>query len=197
MTRAHEKILLEEKSSLLHNLSSLKKQLSTEQVRNEVVEKVVEFRVNKTQEKMVLELRNRTVKLEEELKNAKSSMDDMEVSHNRKTDHLKNRLEAVQTSYNSIKRRRDYEIEGFTNDILILRKQLRNLEKSILKYGSLEDKELVLLNMGTVTLIQHDSQANVLERYRLNCNLSKQKYIPQSSKFKLCLYKVGSMSLIA
>lgn len=52
------------------------------------------------------------------------------------------------SSYSAIKRRRDYEIEGFTNDILTLRKQLRTLEKSILKYGSLEDKELVLLNLG-------------------------------------------------
>jgi hypothetical protein len=30
----------------------------------------------------------------------------------------------------------------------MLRKQLKNLEKSILKYGPLEDKELVLLDMG-------------------------------------------------
>jgi hypothetical protein len=54
-------------------------------------------------------------------------------------------------SYNSLKRRRDYEIEGFTNDILILRKQLRVLEKSILKYGPLEDRELVLLSIARET----------------------------------------------
>ncbi len=51
-------------------------------------------------------------------------------------------------SYNSLKKRRDYEIEGFTNDILMLRKQLKILEKNILKYGPLEDKELQLLNLG-------------------------------------------------
>ena len=39
-------------------------------------------------------------------------------------------------------------MEGFTSDILSLRQQLRNLEKSILKYGALEDKELILLNIG-------------------------------------------------
>jgi hypothetical protein len=33
-----------------------------------------------------------------------------------------------------------------------LRQQLRLLEKSILKYGTLEDKELVLLNLGTAVL---------------------------------------------
>jgi coiled-coil domain-containing protein 77 len=50
-----------------------------------------------------------------------------------------------------LKKRRDYEIEGFTNDILTLRKQLRVLEKNLLKFGSLEDKELVILNLARLT----------------------------------------------
>ncbi|KAJ3059687.1 Coiled-coil domain-containing protein 77, partial [Podochytrium sp. JEL0797] len=53
--------------------------------------------------------------------------------------------------YNALKRRRDYEIEGFTNDIFLLRKQLKVLEKSILRYGPLEDRELVLLNLARET----------------------------------------------
>ena len=48
-------------------------------------------------------------------------------------------------SYKSLQKRRNYEIEGFTNDILILRKQLKTLEKTILKFGPLEDRECVLL----------------------------------------------------
>ena len=54
-----------------------------------------------------------------------------------------------------MKKRRDYEIEGFTNDILMLRKQLKLLEKNILKYGPLEDKELVLLTIGKSPLEMH------------------------------------------
>jgi hypothetical protein len=57
----------------------------------------------------------------------------------------------INYSYAALQRRRDYEIEGFTNDIISLRQQLRVLEKSILKYGALEDKELVLLNLARVT----------------------------------------------
>ncbi len=57
-------------------------------------------------------------------------------------------MDTITSSYNSLKKRRDYEIEGFTNDILMLRKQLKLLEKNILKYGPLEDKELVLLTIG-------------------------------------------------
>jgi hypothetical protein len=52
-------------------------------------------------------------------------------------------------SFTALKKRRDYEIEGFTNDILMLRKQLKVLEKNILKYGPLEDKELILLSLGS------------------------------------------------
>jgi hypothetical protein len=55
---------------------------------------------------------------------------------------------ATPHSYTALKKRRDYEIEGFTADIVNLRTQLRTLEKSLLKYGSLEDKELILLNLG-------------------------------------------------
>jgi coiled-coil domain-containing protein 77 len=50
-----------------------------------------------------------------------------------------------------LQRRRDYEIEGFTSDIVNLRQQLRNLEKNVLKYGTLEDKEMILLNLTRLT----------------------------------------------
>jgi coiled-coil domain-containing protein 77 len=51
-------------------------------------------------------------------------------------------------SYHTLKRRRDYEIEGFTNDIMLLRKQLKAMEKHILKYAPVEDEELQLLRIG-------------------------------------------------
>ncbi|KAH9249998.1 hypothetical protein BASA81_012246, partial [Batrachochytrium salamandrivorans] len=73
--------------------------------------------------------------------------DQTEAANTRKINYFKSRLETVNASYTSLKRRRDYEIEGFTNDILSLRKQLRTLEKNILKFSPLEDKELVLLNL--------------------------------------------------
>jgi coiled-coil domain-containing protein 77 len=54
-------------------------------------------------------------------------------------------------SYTSLKRRRIYEIEGFTTDIINLRNQIRTLEKNILKYGALEERELVLLDLARST----------------------------------------------
>jgi hypothetical protein len=54
-------------------------------------------------------------------------------------------------SYVALKKKRDFEIEGFTSDILLLRKQLKTLEKAILKYAPLEDKEFALLNIARNT----------------------------------------------
>jgi hypothetical protein len=83
----------------------------------------------------------------------------------------------IKHSYSSLKKRRDYEIEGFTNDILMLRKQLKMLEKNILKYGPLEDKELVLLTLGIFLhfhikrkfkFLQHEILEKRLKKFRQN-----------------------------
>lgn len=48
----------------------------------------------------------------------------------------------------NLKKRRHYEIEGFTNDILSLRKQLKQLEKALLNFAPLQDKEFAILALG-------------------------------------------------
>lgn len=60
-------------------------------------------------------------------------------------------------SYKSLKKRRDNEIEGFTNDIMLLRKQVQVLEHHLMQYGPLEDRELLLLKLGT----SHDAPCGV------------------------------------
>ncbi|KAJ3276478.1 Coiled-coil domain-containing protein 77 [Terramyces sp. JEL0728] len=67
------------------------------------------------------------------------------------TNELNDKVHKLQQNVRKVNRRRDYEIEGFTSDIVNLRQQLRTLEKSILKYGALEDKELILLNIARLT----------------------------------------------
>ncbi|KAK5673515.1 hypothetical protein QVD99_000955 [Batrachochytrium dendrobatidis] len=151
VSHAHERSLIEEKAAMVKELGELKSQISLEQDRNENAEKVIESRVSRKQEGIVADLRHHLGKLEAELLATKAQRDKMEASHTRQVGYLKSRLETVNSSYTSLKRRRDYEIEGFTNDILSLRKQLRTLEKNILKYGPLEDKELVLLNLARLT----------------------------------------------
>ena len=54
-------------------------------------------------------------------------------------------------SYKLLQKRRNHEIEGFTNDIILLRKQLKTLEKTILKFAPIEDRECVLLSMAKAT----------------------------------------------
>nr|KAJ3421820.1 Coiled-coil domain-containing protein 77 [Polyrhizophydium stewartii] len=146
VSMAHERTLIEEKASMIKELGALRAQLSREQDRNESVEKIVEVRVNRKQESVVSDLRQQVSKLEADLRASQ-----IEAASNRRIEYLKSRLESVNASYASLKRRRDYEIEGFTTDIMSLRKQLRTLEKNILKFGPLEDKELVLLNMARLT----------------------------------------------
>eukprot|EP00842_Homolaphlyctis_polyrhiza_P005504 jgi/Hompol1/5955/HPOL_004774-RA len=150
-SHAHERSLVEEKAAMIKELNALKNQLAREQDRNETAEKVIETKVSKKQESIVGDLRQHISKLEEELRAIKLKREQTETANARRVEYLKSRLESVNAGYMSLKRRRDYEIEGFTNDILSLRKQLRNLEKSILKYGPLEDKELVLLNLARLT----------------------------------------------
>ena len=75
----------------------------------------------------------------------------MEHTYEKKQEFLKQRTDSITQSYNSLKKRRDHEIEGFTNDIIHLRKSLKKLEKYILKFGPLEDKELVLLDIARET----------------------------------------------
>jgi hypothetical protein len=55
-------------------------------------------------------------------------------------------------SYNNMKKRRNYDFEGFSNDIATLRKQLKGLEKQILKYAPYDDREYRLMNIGTVNV---------------------------------------------
>lgn len=54
-------------------------------------------------------------------------------------------------SYKTLQTRRDYEIEGFTTDIQMLRKQIGILEKQILQGKPLQDQELQLLSMAKET----------------------------------------------
>ncbi|KAH6570926.1 hypothetical protein BASA62_004092 [Batrachochytrium salamandrivorans] len=151
VSHAHERNLIEEKAAMVKELNSLQARLSHEHDRNENAEKVIEFRVNRKQESIVADLRHHISKLEADVRAAKLLHDQTEAANTRKINYFKSRLETVNASYTSLKRRRDYEIEGFTNDILSLRKQLRTLEKNILKFSPLEDKELVLLNLARLT----------------------------------------------
>lgn len=71
LSHAHCKNLVEEKSQMVENMNGMRQQLYNEQHRNEVVEKVVETRISKSQEKIVYALRSQCHKLEEEVQTLK------------------------------------------------------------------------------------------------------------------------------
>ncbi|KAJ3304372.1 Coiled-coil domain-containing protein 77 [Kappamyces sp. JEL0829] len=151
VSHSQEKLMAEEKATLKKEIKVLSQNLVQEQERNETAEKTIETRVVKKQDSFVSDMKNTIKKLESELKATKEHTGKREVALNQKIEYLKSKFESVNANYLALKKRRDYEIEGFTSDIINLRNQLRLLEKSILKYGSLEDKEMVLLNLARLT----------------------------------------------
>ncbi|KAJ1562742.1 Coiled-coil domain-containing protein 77 [Nowakowskiella sp. JEL0078] len=147
----YERQLIEEKTVLFEENVDLKKKLETEVHKSQSIEKTVEAKITRKHDSIISDLKSRNIKLEESLNIAKMRNEDVGAQYQRKIDQLQSRSDAALSNLNSLKKRRDFEIEGFTNDIILLRKQLKTLERSILKYAPLEDKELVLLGMAQAT----------------------------------------------
>lgn len=151
--RAHttEQKLVEEKTRLMDDVRALQNQVAEENRRNETAERVIEAKISRKHEGLVSELRSQLGKYEEDMRHIKTKSEAADLSNKKRLSYLQQRLESISSSHKSLQKRRHYEIEGFTNDILMLRKQLKTLEKTILKFGPLEDRECVLLNMAKET----------------------------------------------
>ncbi|KAJ3196540.1 Coiled-coil domain-containing protein 77 [Irineochytrium annulatum] len=146
-----ERKYAEEKARLTREVDRLRTQYSQEKERTETVERNIEKNLVKKQEESLTELRTKVSRNDQELRQCKQKLESAEAEHKKRTNFLSAKIQTLTSNYAALKRRRDYEIEGFTNDIAMLRKQLKALEKSILKYGPLEDRELVLLNLARET----------------------------------------------
>ncbi|KAJ3171579.1 Coiled-coil domain-containing protein 77 [Geranomyces variabilis] len=149
--QAHERTLIEDKSSLLSQLHDTTAQLEAEKTRADSAEKESERRILRKHDALAVELRQQLGKYERELHVTKTKYEGVEKTHAKKTGALEAKLASVTASYATLKRRRDLEIEGFTTDIATLRRQLKLLERGILKYAPLEDRELVLLKIAKET----------------------------------------------
>jgi hypothetical protein len=125
-------------------------------------------------------------RLEDDIRVLRAETTERIASLAQKINYYKSRYDMVNRNYVALQRRRDYEIEGFTNDILSLRTQLRNLERSIVKYDSLEDKELVLLNLARAT----GERANQISNHLQDLKVFKEVNIERG----LC-YRERSASL--
>jgi len=97
---------------------------------------------------MINNLRKQIGKYEEELRIEKSKNQNIDEKYKKQIDTLNEKIKKINSNYKALKKRRDCEIEGFTNDILRLRKQLKTLENHLINTETPLDKEMELLNIG-------------------------------------------------
>lgn len=93
-------------------------------------------------------------------------------------------------SFKALKKRRDFEIEGFTNDIVALRKQLKSLERQIMRVEGFEDKEQFLLGIARKTGEKATKISNELHSLKVFSSLPCPKTIRQR-----CMKQKGKCSL--
>ncbi|KAJ1510428.1 Coiled-coil domain-containing protein 77 [Coelomomyces lativittatus] len=144
----HERLLKEERSKLVEELTQLRSNFQELKTKSDQVEKTIEQRILKKNETLLFELRMQLSKYEEALRQANLELQDRDAGANKTLKVLQEKFESLHINFKALQKRRKYEIEGFTNDILTLRKHVRNLEQHISKYGSMEDKELAILSIA-------------------------------------------------
>ncbi|CAG8458615.1 118_t:CDS:10 [Ambispora gerdemannii] len=144
--RTEEQKMHEEHANLLQKLLNLKAQLNEEKERNDTMERTVENRIAKKNETIMAELRRQIGNYEDELRILKTEQKNSETGFRRKIANLLKKIDTL-----TAKKRRNFDLEGFTNDISTLRKELKGLEKQILKYAPIDDRELHLLTLAQET----------------------------------------------
>ncbi|CAG8459345.1 50_t:CDS:10 [Ambispora leptoticha] len=149
--RAEEQRMHEEHADLLQKFISLKTQLNEEKERNDTIERTVENKIAKKHETIMAELRRQIGNYEDELRVLKTEQKNSETGFRRKIANLLKKIDTLTANYNALRKRRNFDLEGFTNDISMLRKELKGLEKQILKYAPIDDRELHLLTLAQET----------------------------------------------
>ncbi|CAG8586718.1 13173_t:CDS:10 [Funneliformis mosseae] len=142
-----ERRVNENLTSVLQELGDIKVKYRKEKERNDTVEREVESRILSKYDSSINELRRQNEQYEREIKSIKTEKEQNEESSKRKIEILQKRAETLTANYNNMKRRRNHDFEGFSNDITMLRKQLKGLEKLILKYAPYDDQEYHLMNI--------------------------------------------------
>ncbi|ORZ40278.1 hypothetical protein BCR44DRAFT_118903 [Catenaria anguillulae PL171] len=141
----NERLLKEERVRLVDEVNTLRSRYTDLRNKSDQVEKVIEARVLKRHEGLLHELRSQLAKYEQELR--RSRVCNLRYDGLPPKDITHSRMSSSCNSYKSLKKRRDYEIEGFTNDIMLLRRQVKELERHIIKTAPLQDAELAVLEM--------------------------------------------------
>ncbi|GES75911.1 coiled-coil domain-containing protein 77 [Rhizophagus clarus] len=157
-----ERRINEELASLLQEFGDLKVKYREEKEKNDAIELGIESKIATKYDSLISELKRQNDQYEGELKSIKFEKEQYEESSNRKIQILQKKVDSLTNNYNNMKKRRDYDFEGFSNDIVMLRKKLKGLEKQILKYAPYDDHEYHLTNIVNETERQIDKVSNEL-----------------------------------
>ncbi|KAI9220066.1 hypothetical protein BC828DRAFT_367638 [Blastocladiella britannica] len=147
----NERLLKEERVKLVDEVNTLRARYLDLRSKSDHIERAIEARVTKKNESLLHELRSQLSRYEKELRNSRSDSEEREAASKKKIEVLQHKVDSLKNDYRSLKKRRDYEIEGFTNDILLLRRQVKELEKHIIKSAPLQDAEMEVLRLTEQT----------------------------------------------
>ncbi|ORX45444.1 hypothetical protein BCR36DRAFT_118019 [Piromyces finnis] len=157
------------------DMKILKNCYSEQKNKSDDIKKNLEIKFSKKNDDMVNNLRKQLGKYEEELRIEKSKNQNIDEKYKKQINTLNEKIKKINSSYKALKKRRDCEIEGFTNDILRLRKQLKTLENHLINTETPLDKEMELLNIARNTGKRAEKMTEELDRYKKKIvNIEKQ-----------------------
>ena len=149
--RAKERQWMVEKDNLLQELDQLKEELKVNGEDSQVLDQtemglglvdtrrqnqlVVRQLRNQMQQSQKLAdmYREQCVQMEEELCRVREECEVSKQIFRERTEHLTKRLGLMNTRYQGLDKRRGLEVEGFKNDIKLLKQRLRDVEKQLYK----------------------------------------------------------------
>ncbi|KXS22454.1 hypothetical protein M427DRAFT_50774 [Gonapodya prolifera JEL478] len=149
--RVAERKWKEEKAAMVEEVGRVRGEREGERRRSEEAERAADTKYSQMHATLISDLRAHVAHLETTLAQTTSTLSTVQGQHAKTVDALKQRTAVLRNSYESLRRRREYEIEGFRSDIVMLRGKVRELERYIARWAGLEGKEAELLEMARET----------------------------------------------
>lgn len=146
--RAHEKSWMSEKDRLLRELDVCRQQLHVSRTDDDVINvssdtlgqrqrldeevKALQYQLKQSQ-KLSEMYRDQVIQLEDQLAKRREEGDVGKELFKERSEKMAKRLDLMNQRYQDLERRRNLEVEGFKNDIKMLRGRLKELEKQLYK----------------------------------------------------------------
>ncbi|XP_077971528.1 coiled-coil domain-containing protein 77-like [Styela clava] len=197
--RNKEKEWMSEKDRLLQELDMARDQLASrhgESKKSQLISKAAYLADYEAQQQMEAEIqalnsqleqaakladmyREQCIQAEDQLARIREESDVHKNVFKERTDKMAQRLQLMTQRYEALEKRRCSEVEGFKNDIKLLRKRLKDVEKQLYKVtvgGTVSDVEVlqtVRTTAGRSRVIQNDLKNLKAKLYSLESDLRK------------------------